>query len=94
MGELVNMMVFWFNRTTMILRKQAALEKIGGKHAILVLEDGQELAVLKDELGKELSLGDRFTIQIQPVSEAELTQVNLARTLLNQILDNETSAHT
>ena len=73
----------------MVLRKQATLDRIEGKQAVLVLENGQELLILKEELGDDLKEGDVYTIQILPEKEATLAKEALARTLLNQILNDE-----
>ena len=74
----------------MLIRKQATLEKFEGKQAILTLENGQSLAILKEELGRDIKEGDSFTIQITTTTESELDKEELARCLLNQILgENE-----
>ncbi|MCC2631333.1 MAG: hypothetical protein K0S20_32 [Patescibacteria group bacterium] len=76
----------------MIVRKQATLDHFDGKQAVLLLENGQELCILKEELGAALSEGDIFTVQILPEQEAALEKNELARTLLNQLLDEKTDS--
>ena len=72
----------------MLVRKNATLDRFEGKQAVLLLENGQELLILKDELGS-VKEGEVFSIQIQPDKEATLEKEELARTLLNQILNDE-----
>jgi hypothetical protein len=76
----------------MLVRKTAALDRFEGKQAILILEHGQEFRVLKEELG-EVKEGDVFTIQIMPEREASLEKEELARVLLNQILQSDSPSH-
>jgi len=71
----------------MLVQKHATLQRFEGKQAVLQLENGQEIEVLKEELGNGKE-GDRFTLRILPEEEALLDQESLARTLLNQILDD------
>jgi len=71
----------------MLVQKQATLERLEGKQAVLQLENGQELTIAKEELGS-VQLGDRFSVRILPEQEALLDQEALARTLLNQILED------
>lgn len=75
----------------MITRKTAILDRFEGKQAILSLENGQELHILKEELGKATE-GQAFTIQIMPDHEATLEKEALARTLLNQLLHDDSKA--
>jgi hypothetical protein len=77
----------------MIIRKLASLDRFEGKHAVLVLDDNQEITVMKDELSKSSTNGDRFSIQIIPLHESELSAADFSRTILNQLLENETSPH-
>jgi len=72
----------------MIIRKQATLERFEGKQAILLVDGKQELSIFKEDLASDSRIGDSFTVQILPSSEAELHQQELARTILNQILDH------
>ena len=76
----------------MILRKQATLDRFEGKQAILLLDSGQELAILKEELpgSKE---GMVFVLTLLPDHEASLEKEALARTLLNQILADPSHEH-
>ena len=71
----------------MLIRKAATIDKIEGKQATLLLENGQELYILKEELGAA-AVGDQYVIQILPEAEAALQRDDLAKTLLNQILSD------
>lgn len=79
----------------MLVQKTAVLEKLEGKQAVLRLENGQVLLVLKDELlggakagpeGSSLIEGEVYVVQVLTKEEAELSQSQLAESLLNQIL--------
>ena len=73
----------------MIVRKAATLQEVKGKYAILALDGGQTLQLLRDELEPTAEPGTSFVLQILPESEAAMERDELARTLLNQILDDE-----
>ena len=73
----------------MIVYKKAVLERFEGKVAILVLENGQELRILKADLAESATKGSPFVVQIAPEEEANLEREALARTLLNQILADD-----
>lgn len=75
----------------MILRKHATLDRFEGKQAVLVLETGDEIHILKEDLGK-VSEGQVYTLQILPEKEATLEKEELARALLNQILIDDQPA--
>ena len=70
----------------MLIRKQATLDHFEGKQAVLVMENGQKLLILKEELGAAAE-GASFVVQILPEPEAVLAKEELARELLNQILN-------
>lgn len=72
----------------MLVRKTAILDRFEGKKAVLILENNQELVLLKEDLGKAKE-GDVFSLQILPEKEATLKREQLARTLLNQILNDQ-----
>lgn len=72
----------------MIVQKQATIDRFEGKQAIISLENGQELAILREELGT-INEGEEVVVQIMPTAEAALEKAALARTLLNQILNDE-----
>lgn len=72
----------------MLTRKMAILDRFEGKYAVLVLENAQEITLLKEELGK-CREGDVFSLQILPEKEATVKKEELARSLLNQILNDE-----
>ena len=73
----------------MIVRKSATLTEIKGKYAILTLEGGQTLELPHEDLEPTVSTGTAFTIQILPEAEAAMEKDELARTLLNQILEHD-----
>lgn len=73
----------------MILRKIATLTELSAKHAVLSLENGQQLSCLREELEPGLVEGMQFVVQIIPEAEAKLEQEALARTLLNQLLSDD-----
>lgn len=72
----------------MLVRIEAKVQKVEGKKIVLGLEDGQELFVQKDLLG-EVNLGDVFSVQIMPETEAALEREELSRTILNQLLNDK-----
>lgn len=73
----------------MLTRIPATLNRLEGSNAVLVLEDGQELRVPREDLQPLPELGAGFTVQILPADEAELSADDLAKRLLNQLLDDE-----
>ncbi len=87
-GFLIQWSWFVLNDFIMIIRKSATLDRFEGKQAVLVLENGQELNILKEEL-QDVVEGEAYVIQIMPDKEATLEREALARTLLNQILQDE-----
>ena len=80
----------------MIAYKGAVVERVSGKQVVLSLDNGQTLTLLRDELEPNVAVGMEYRIQISPQAEAVLEQQNLARILLNQLLENvdQTSATT
>lgn len=74
----------------MMIRKQATLDRFEGKQAVLLLDTGDEVHILKDEL-RNPKEGQVYVFQILPDDEATLEKEALARTLLNQILADDKS---
>lgn len=70
----------------MITRISAELQRIESGNAIFKLEDGQELLIPKGEAEPLAAIGTAYTIQVLPETEAKLSQDELAKTLLNQIM--------
>ena len=70
----------------MIIRLHATLARFEGRKSVLVLDDGQELRFSREELGG--TQGEEFVLEALPATEAALRREDLARTLLNQILQN------
>ena len=70
----------------MITRLHATLVRFEGRKAVLALDDGQELRFSRDELGGVQ--GEEFVLEALPAGEAALKRDDLARALLNQILQN------
>lgn len=75
----------------MVVRKNAVLKKIEGKQAIFALENGEEFRILKEELHNPQE-NQAYVVQILPQAEAVLERDALAKTLLNQILNEENSS--
>lgn len=73
----------------MIVRKAATLQEVKGKYAILALDGGQTLQLPREELEPTAEPGTPFVLQILPEREAAMDKDELARMLLNQILDDE-----
>lgn len=75
---------------------RAQVEKVVGKKAVLVLEDGQRLSVDKEALWPNGIPADPqaepFAIEILPESEAKMERDALARSLLNQLLADPTGS--
>lgn len=73
----------------MLIKRNVTVTAIEGKKVILQLEDGQRMAVPKDDwLPQPVpETGTPYVIQILSADEAQLSQDELARILLNQILD-------
>lgn len=67
------------------------MDRTEGKLAVLSLENGQELRLLRSELG-DAEVGGGFTVQILPEEEAGLERESLARTILNQIINDDSQA--
>jgi hypothetical protein len=72
----------------MLIRLHATLARFEGRKAVLRLEDGQELTLSREDAAGEV--GEEYVLQAMPAAEAALGQEEFARTLLNQILQNET----
>lgn len=73
----------------MLVRKKAILEQIEGKNAILGLENGDKIKILREELSPSLEIGAKYVLQILPEEEAALDREDLARVLLEQLLNLE-----
>ena len=73
----------------MVSHRNISFSRYEGKLAVFQAEDGQELAFPREDTGPALSSGDPFVLQLLPAAEALLDQQELARTLLNQLLDDE-----
>ena len=71
----------------MLTYKSATVDRFEGKQAVLKLENDQELRLLREDL-EPAELGAAFQVQILPEAEAKLSQEELARTILNQILQD------
>jgi hypothetical protein len=67
----------------------AELKSIEHGVAIFTLADGQELRVSKEDIQPLPEVGAAFNLTIVPAEEAALEQEKLAKTLLNQILGND-----
>lgn len=76
----------------MLIQKPLTLLRFEGKKAIFAFEDGQELVLSKDDFPKEIQVGEQCMLTLQSLHEARLKQEDLAQTLLNQILANDTQA--
>ena len=72
----------------MVVYKKASIERVEGKIAVLVLENGQELRLAREELGA-FELGSSYVIQVMSEEESTLEQEKLAQNLLNQLLRDE-----
>lgn len=78
----------------MIYRNKATVSNVEGRQVTLKLEDGQVLVLQRDDLtgglkSLEITVGQNFVLQLLPEEEAVLAQEDLARTLLNQILEDK-----
>lgn len=73
----------------MLTRLHATFNRVESGSVVLTLEDGQELRVPKEDLQPLPSIGSEFTLQLLPSTEAELAANDLAKCLLNQLLDDE-----
>lgn len=73
----------------MLIKRSATISAVEGKKVVLEFEDGQRFHIPKDEWlpGSPPAPGTPYVIQVLSADEAELSQDELARTLLNQILD-------
>jgi len=56
---------------------------------VLTLDDGQTLQIPREELAPTAEPGTAFVLQVLPADEAALEKDELARTLLNQILEHD-----
>lgn len=74
----------------MVVYKKATLERIEGKTAVLVLDNGQEMRIAREEL-RANEVGGRYVVQIMTESESSQTQEVLAHHLLNQLLASDKS---
>ena len=73
----------------MIIRLRATLDHFAARQAVFALENGQELSIAKDDLAASYKEGDSFVVQVMPQSHADMQKEALARTLLNQLLQND-----
>jgi hypothetical protein len=73
----------------MMVRKQAVVDRIEGRLAVLSLEGGDQIRVPKEDLGEDAVEGAVFVLQLLPDREAGLERETLARSLLNQLLEHE-----
>lgn len=76
----------------MLIQKQITFERWDGKQAVFQLDSGQEIALPKDDFSKDLPVGAVFMLKLLPEHEARLEQQELARTLLNQILADDSAS--
>ena len=76
----------------MLIKRNATISAIEGKKVVLELEDGQRLLVPKDDFQPQSvpEIGTPYSLQILSADEARLNQDELARILLNQILEQGT----
>lgn len=76
----------------MIIRKSATVKSIEGRKVLLELENNDFLKLDKDDM-VGLSIGDELQVQIMTANEAGMEKDDLAKSLLNQLLqgveDNE-----
>jgi hypothetical protein len=70
----------------MMARMSLQLVRIEGRYAIFSLEDGKELAILKQNIEPLEEIGSNYVLTVLPEKEALLEQNQLAKSLLNQIL--------
>lgn len=76
----------------MLTRLPAELLRIESGSAVFVLEDGQEVRVLKQDVEPISPLGTRYVFQLLPEAEAEMEKTELAKTILNQIMREDEAA--
>jgi hypothetical protein len=67
----------------------ATLSRVEHGMAVLALSDNQELRIPKEQLQPLPAVGSEMTIKVAPSTEAMLEKEALAKTLLNQLLGNE-----
>ena len=76
----------------MLTRMNGRLAKVEYGKAVILLEDGQEFKVRKDDLQPLPALKTEMVVQVMTEAEAALSQQALAKTLLNQLLHDEAEA--
>jgi len=76
----------------MLFNEPLTLTKLAGKYVTFTLESGEEIQLLKEDFPKNLQIGQVYMLTIQPAHEAQLSQQELARTLLNEILADDSQA--
>lgn len=71
----------------------ATVDRVEGAHAVLILEDGQSInwPVNKLPLGYREGMVCRLVLEYD--GKEEVKQENIAKQLLNEILDNAVEAH-
>lgn len=74
----------------MLTRLSGTFSGFEAGKVVLTLEDGQKLKIPKEDLQPLPEVGAEFTLQVLPASEAALSQAELSRVLLNQILGDAT----
>lgn len=65
------------------------LDRVEHGMAVIKLSDGQELKVPKEGLQPIPEKGTPMSIRVLPTNEAEQEQATFAKSLLNQILGND-----
>lgn len=75
----------------MLIRKTVTLDRFEGRFAVLKLENGHELTLPKDDFAL-VPEGTVLVLEVLPEPEATLKKEDLARTLLNQILQDDSHA--
>lgn len=71
----------------MLTRKSAVIKSIEGRRVVFCLENDQYFTVEKEDLYKPAP-GQEYVIEIIPVKEAELKKDELAKEIVNQLLEN------
>ena len=72
----------------MLTPLDTTLKEVQGRHAVLESADGQLLKVPADAV-KGAEIGAPFTIQILPAEQAVKSQQELARTILNELINQD-----
>lgn len=68
---------------------KAILDHFEGESAVLRIEGGQELVVAKEELPKDIAAGAALFLLISQSKSEEEAREKLAKSILNEILNNE-----